>query len=128
MAFFLTRSTLLSRFWLLLVVFFKSFFILYLYGAGRKGGQKRSERTYPASTDKSVNQWQHLFTEIWHNDKPFMIAKLKDIPIERSLCAYSQKEFSRDLLAIVPFDNVVAHRERWMYLYRNRTFLSLRKS
>ena len=57
-------------------------------GAGRKGGQKRSERTYPASTDKSVNQWQHLFTEIWHNDKPFMIAKLKDIPIERSLCAY----------------------------------------
>ena len=58
-------------------------------GAGRTGGQKKG-RTYPSSTDKSVNQWQH-----WHNNEPFMIAKLKDIPIEKSLCAYCQKEFPR---------------------------------
>ena len=90
-------------------------------GAGRKGGQKRRERTYPSSTDKSVNQWQLLFTEIWHNNEPFMIAKPKNIPIERSLCAYCQKEFPRGPLAIVPFDIAVAHRERWMYMNRNRT-------
>ena len=90
-------------------------------GAGRKGGQKRRERTYPSSTDKSVNQWQHPFTEIWHNNEPFMIAKLRNIPIERSLCIYCQKEFPRGPLAIVPFDIVVAHRERWMSMNRNRT-------
>ena len=33
-------------------------------GAGRKGGHKRRERTYPSSTDKSVSPWQHPFTEI----------------------------------------------------------------
>ena len=50
-----------------------------------------------------------------------MIAKLKDIPIDRSLCAYCQKEFPRGPLAIVPFDIVAAHKERWMYMNRNRT-------
>ena len=89
--------------------------------AGRKGGQKRREQTYPSSTDKSVNQWQHPFTEICHNNEPFMIAKLKDIPIERSLCAYCQKEFLRGPLAIVPLDIAVARRERWMYMNRNST-------
>ena len=90
-------------------------------GAGRKGGQKRRERMYPSSTDKSVNQRQHSFTEIWHNNEPFIIAKLKDIPIERSLCAYCQKEFPRGPLAIVPFDIVVTHSKSWMYMNRNRT-------
>ena len=56
---------------------------------------KKKGRKYPSSTDKSVNQWQHPFTEIGHNNELFMIAKLKDIPIERSLCAYCQKEFPR---------------------------------
>ena len=32
-------------------------------GAGRKGGQKKRERTSSSSTEKSVNQWQHPFTE-----------------------------------------------------------------
>ena len=90
-------------------------------GAGRKECQKRRKRTYPSSTDKSVNQWQHIFTEIWHNNEPFMTAKLKNIPIERNLCVYCQKEFPRGPLAIVSFDIAVAHRERWMYMNRNRT-------
>ena len=76
---------------------------------------------YPSSTDKSVNQWQHPFTEIWHNNEPFMIFKLKDLPMERSLCAYCQKEFARSPLAIVPFDIIAAHRERWMYVNHYRT-------
>ena len=50
-----------------------------------------------------------------------MIAKLRNIPIERSLCIYCQKEFPRGPLAIVPIDIVVAHRERWMSMNRNRT-------
>ena len=50
-----------------------------------------------------------------------MIAKLKNIPIERSLCAYGQKEFPRGPLVIVPFDIVVANRERWMYMNRIRS-------
>ena len=50
-----------------------------------------------------------------------MIAKLKDIRIEESLCAYCQKEFPRGPLAIVLFDIVLEHRERWMYMNRNRT-------
>ena len=81
---------------------------------GRKRGQKRRERTYPSSTNKSVKQWQHPFTEIWHNNEPFMIAELKDILIERSLSAYCPKKFLCSPLAIVPFDIVVAQRERWM--------------
>ena len=48
-------------------------------GAGWKRGQKRGERTYPSCTVKSVNQWQHPFTETWRNNEPFMIAILKDI-------------------------------------------------
>ena len=50
-----------------------------------------------------------------------MIAKLKNIPIERNLCIYCQKEFPRGPLAIVSFDIAVAHRERWMYMNRNCT-------
>ena len=73
-------------------------------GAGRKGGQKRRERTYSSSIDKSVNQWQLPFTEIWHNSEPFITAKFKDTPIERSLCTCCQKEFPRGPLVIVPFD------------------------
>ena len=90
-------------------------------GAGRKRDQKRSERTCSSSTEKSVNEWQHPFTETWHNNEPFMTAKRKDIPIERSLCACCQKEFPHGPLAIVPFDTVVTHRERWMCMNRNRT-------
>ena len=41
-----------------------------------------------------------------------MVAKRKDIPIERSLWAYCQKEFPRGPLAIVPFDIVAAQSER----------------
>ena len=50
-----------------------------------------------------------------------MIAKPKDIPIERSLSAYCQKEFLCGPLAVVPFDIVVAHRERSGYMNHNRT-------
>ena len=64
-----------------------------------------------------------------------MVAKRKDIPIERSLWAYCQKEFPRGPLAIVPFDIVAAHKERWMYIiatghltHCHFTFLPLRKS
>ena len=50
-------------------------------------------------------------TEIWHNNEPFMIAKLKDIPIERSLSAYCQNKFLCSPLVIAPFDSCSAQRK-----------------
>ena len=42
------------------------------------------------------------------------------MPIERNFCSYSQNEFPRGLLLIVPYDIAIKHKERWKDLNRNR--------
>ena len=60
------------------------------------------------------------FTEVLDNNEPFILTQVKDVPIDKNICAYCLNEFSQDYLASVPFDIVISHKERWLYLNRNR--------
>ena len=89
-----------------------------LGGEGRKGGQKRRQRLYEEKKSCTHENLQP-FTEVWHNNEPLILSQVKDVPIEKNVCAYCQNEFPRGQLAIVPFDIVISHKERWLYLNRN---------
>ena len=56
------------------------------------------------------------FTEVLDNNEPFILTQVKDVPIDKNICAYCLNEFSQDYLASVPFDIVISHKERWLYL------------
>ena len=53
------------------------------------------------------------------NLEPLILTQVKAVPIGKNVCAYCQNEFPWGQLAIVPFDIVMSHRERWLYLNRN---------
>ena len=87
-------------------------------GEGRKGGQKRRQRLYEKKKSYTQENLQP-FTEVWHNNESLILTQVKDVPTEKNVCAYFQNEFSWGQLAIVPFDIVISHKERWLYLKRN---------
>ena len=87
-------------------------------GAGRKGEQKRRERVY--TQINTSNTMKNPFTEIWHNNNPFVICFTTEVPTEKNRCGYCGKEFPIGVVAIRPFDIVIKHKERWQYLNRNR--------
>ena len=72
------------------------------------------------STNKRKFIPQIKFFGIWHNNEPFEITLMKDIPIKRNFCSYYQNEFPRGPLLIVPYDIAVKYKEKWKFLNRNR--------
>ena len=91
-------------------------------GAGRKGKQNRRTRSYPvSSTQDQVAASQEMpFTEIWHNNNPIVVCSIDAVPVTKNRCTYYGNEFPQGPFAIVPFDIVLKHEERWRYLNRNR--------
>ena len=85
-------------------------------GEGRKGGQKRRQRLYEEKKSCAQENLQP-FTEVWDNNEPLIF----DVPIEKNVCTYRKNEFLRGQLAIVAFDIVISHKERWLYWDRNRS-------
>ena len=49
------------------------------------------------------------------------INHLLKVPLNKNQYGYCAKDIPRGPLAIVPFDIVIKHKERWQYLNRNRT-------
>ena len=88
-------------------------------GARRKGAQKRRERVY-SHNGTNESPAQSPFTEIWHNNHPLMICSVSQAPLNKNQCGYCGKMLPRGPLAIVPFDIIIKHKERWQYLNRNR--------
>ena len=50
-----------------------------------------------------------------------MIFSVTQVSLNKNQCGYCGKKIPRGPLAIVPFDIVIEHKERWQYLNRNRT-------
>ena len=72
-------------------------------------------------TPSSTNTSAQPFSEIWHNNEPLIITSIHDVPLQKNSRGHCGNEFPRGPLAIIPFDIIVSHRERWEYLNRNRT-------
>ena len=92
--------------------------------SGRKGGQKCRERSYrdkPFQEGNAITANQSPFTKIWHNNHPLKICSVLTVPSNKNSCGHCRHEFPRGPLAIVPFDIVVSHKERWQYFNRHRT-------
>ena len=49
-----------------------------------------------------------------------ILTQVKDVPIEKHVCVYYQNEFPQGQFAVGPFDIVISHKKRWLYLKRNR--------
>ena len=80
---------------------------------GSKRGQKRRQRLYEEKKSCAQENLQP-FTET------LILTQVKDVPIDKNICAYCQNEFPRGHLAIVPFDIVISHKKRQLYLNRSR--------
>ena len=93
-------------------------------GSGRKGGQKRRQRLYHPEKlfqgRDEENVSKNPFTQIWHNNNPLVICSVKSVPLNKNSCGYCGNEFPMGPLAILPFDIVISHKERWQYLNRKR--------
>ena len=96
---------------------------LHAKGSGWKGGQRRRERSYkdkPFQEGNEITVSQSPFTKIWHNNYPLKILSVLTVPSNKNSCGHCGNEFPRGPLAIVPFDIVINHKERWQYLNRHR--------
>ncbi|KAJ8047258.1 Serine/threonine-protein kinase TAO1 [Holothuria leucospilota] len=91
-------------------------------GAGRKGGQPRRSRVYDRGSEQNESEGNMgpPFTEIWHNNEPFIVCHVNSIPKDKNKCGFCSKEFPQGLLAIMPFDIALKHKERWLYPNRGR--------
>ena len=93
-------------------------------GSGQKGGLKRRQRLYhpeiPFQGRDAENASKDLFTQIWHNNNLFVICSIKSVTLNRNSCWYCLTELPRGPLAIVSFDIVISHKERWQYLNGKR--------
>ena len=93
-----------------------------LGGEGWKAGQKRTQRLYKEKESCTQKNLQPL-TGVWDNNTSLILTQVKNVPIEKNACAYCQNKFPRGQLAIIPFDIVISHKERWqrwVYINRNR--------
>ena len=84
-----------------------------LAGAGRKGQQQRRVRKYDSGTERKPSEGTSPFTEIWHNNKPLQVIRVRDIPENKCVCSYCGNEFPCGPIAVVQFDITLAHEERW---------------
>ena len=91
-----------------------------LTGVGRKGQQQRRIRKYEPGTERKPSEGTSPFTEIWHNNKPLRVIRVRSIPENKCVCSCCGNEFPRGPIAVVSFDMVLAHEERCKYLNRNR--------
>ncbi|KAJ8019089.1 hypothetical protein HOLleu_42548 [Holothuria leucospilota] len=76
---------------------------------GKKGGSHRN----PWLPKKDSTITQCPFTEIYHNNNPFVVMFLEEAPNAKH-CMYCKMEFPR-ILVSSPFNIMLAHQERWMY-------------
>ena len=84
-----------------------------LAGAGRKGQQQRRVRKYDSGTERKPSEGTSPFTEIWHNNKPLQVIRVRDIPENKCVCSCCGNEFPCGPIAVVQFDITLAHEERW---------------
>ena len=86
-------------------------------GSGRKGGKQRKRRFYKAAhpNGKKKEKTDHPFTEVWHNNEPFIVCKVEDIPAEKCSCETCGMPFPRGVLSCIPYDLVLSHKECWKY-------------
>ena len=92
-------------------------------GSGKKGDQKRRERSYkdkPFQEGIGITVNQSPFTKTWHTSHPLKICSVLRVTSNKSSCGHCENEFPRGPLAIVPFDIVISNKERWEYLNRHR--------
>ena len=92
-------------------------------GAGRKGGRKRKSRIYLPPPEDAIPRKKANdppFTEIWHNNEPFLLAYTRDVPEGKSQCNHCGIEFPRNNLSVIPCNIVISHRERWRYWERQK--------
>ena len=91
-------------------------------GMGRKGEQRRRKRAYQGAlaSSESLSSTQRPFTEIWHNNEPFIATMVHEVPQDKNICGQCRKEFPRGCLACIPYNIVLKHQGRWQYLNRDR--------
>ena len=58
------------------------------------------------------NHQREPFTEIWHNNKPPRVIRVRDIRENKCVCLYSRNEFPRGPIAVVSSDITLAPGER----------------
>ena len=75
---------------------------------GKKGGSHRN----PWRPQKDTTA-QCPFTEIYHNNNPFTVVFLKEVPNAKQ-CTCCKMDFPR-IVICKPYNIVLAHQERWMY-------------
>ena len=87
-----------------------------------KGGQPRRSRVYDRGSGQNEPEGNTgpPFTEIWHNNEPFIVCHVNSIPRDKNKCGFCLKEFPQGILAIMPFDIALKHEERWLYPNRGR--------
>ena len=67
-----------------------------------------------------LNPIQHN-NKIWHNSYPLKICSVLTVLSNKNSCGHCGNEFPGGPLAIVRFDIVISHKERWQCLNRHRT-------
>ena len=55
------------------------------------------------------------FTEAWHNNEPLVLTFAEDVPDKKRRCGHCGFDFPSSILAVIPFDVVLSHMERWIY-------------
>ena len=75
---------------------------------------------YDSDTERKPSEETSPFTEIWHNNKPRRIIRVRDIPENKCVWSYCGNEFPRGPITVVRFDIVLEHEERWKYLNCNQ--------
>ena len=75
---------------------------------------------YDSGTERKPSEGTSTFTEIWHNNKPLRVIRVRDIPENKCVCSYCGNEFPRGPIAVVRSDIVLEHEKRWKYLNRNK--------
>ena len=84
-------------------------------GAGRKGAKPRKQRKYTKKHLQQGSQISSPFTEIWHNNRPLILASVNDIPKNKDVCKQCALQFPSGPCTIAPFDICLSHEERWLF-------------
>lgn len=82
--------------------------------AGKKGSRNKTKyRPQPdkKSTSKSSNSGAQIYTEIYHNDNPFI---LRLLPKEAKACKQCHHDFCHRI-KVVPYDLVLEHKEKYYF-------------
>ena len=82
---------------------------------GKKGGSHRNpwRPSRQATVETPQTTSGRPFTEVHHNNRPFVVCFLDDVPKAQE-CRQCRIEFPRRQ-KITPFDIVLSHEEKWLY-------------